>query len=50
MPDPIHWQENVKTGPDQDAMSGWPDIRKPVPVGEPATWCQCMIVSAERTG
>jgi hypothetical protein len=43
VPVPIHWKEEVKAGLDQDVRLG---VLKPVPVGEPVTWCHRMVVSA----
>ena len=47
IPVPLHWQEYVKAGIDQDASLG---VLEPVPVGEPVTWCHCMVVCAKKNG
>lgn len=46
-PFPIHWQEEVKAGLDQDVRLG--DI-EPVPIGEPVTWCHRMVICAKKNG
>jgi len=47
IPVPLHWQEEVKAGLDQDVSLG---ALKPVPVGEPVMWCHCMVVCAKKNG
>jgi hypothetical protein len=47
VPVPIHWKEEVKAGLDQDVRLG---VLKPVPVGEPVTWCHRMVVCAKKNG
>ena len=47
IPVPIHWQDQVKAGLDQDVRLG---VIEPVPVGTPVTWCHRMVVVAKKTG
>ena len=47
VPVPLHWQEEVKRGLDQDVNLG---VIEPVPIGEPVTWCHRMVVCAKKTG
>ena len=47
IPVPLHWQEEVKAGLDQDVALG---VLEPVPVGEPVTWCHRMVVCAKKNG
>ena len=47
IPVPLHWQEHVKAGLDQDVRLG---VIEPVPVGEPVTWCHRMVVCAKKNG
>lgn len=47
IPVPIHWQDEVKEGLDQDVRLG---VIEQVPVGEPVTWCHRMVVSAKDDG
>ena len=47
IPVPLHWQEDVKAGLDQDVSLG---VLEPVPTGEPITWCHCMVVCAKKNG
>lgn len=47
IPVPIHWQEQVKAGLDQDVRLG---VIEPVPVGTPVTWCHQMVVCAKKSG
>ncbi|MEE4247997.1 MAG: reverse transcriptase family protein, partial [Kangiellaceae bacterium] len=47
IPVPLHWQESVKAGLDQDVQLG---VLEPVPVGEPMTWCHRMVVCAKKNG
>ncbi|ELT94685.1 hypothetical protein CAPTEDRAFT_187725 [Capitella teleta] len=45
IPVPLHWQESVKAGLDQDVQLG---VLEPVPVGELVTWCHRMVVCAKK--
>ena len=47
IPVPLHWQEEVKAGLDQDVALG---VLEPVPVGEPVTWCHRMVVCPKKNG
>ena len=47
IPVPLHWQEDVKAGLDQDVSLG---VLEQVPVGEPVTWCHRMVVCAKKNG
>ncbi len=47
IPVPLHWQEEVKAGLDQDVRLG---VLEPVPIGEPVTWCHRMVVCAKKNG
>ena len=47
IPVPIHWQEEVKAGLDQDVRLG---VIEPVPIGTPVTWCHRMVVCAKKSG
>ena len=47
VPVPLHWQDQVKAGLDQDVALG---VIEPVPVGEPVTWCHRMVVCAKKNG
>ena len=47
IPVPIHWQEDVKAGLDQEVSLG---VLEPVPVGEPVTWCHRMVVCTKKNG
>ena len=47
IPVPIHWQEEVKAGLDQDVRLG---VIEPVPVGTPVTWCHRMVVCPKKSG
>ena len=47
VPVPLHWQDEVKAGLDQDIRLG---VIEPVPVGEPVTWCHRMVVCAKKNG
>jgi len=47
IPVPLHWQEQVKAGLDQDVRLG---VLEPVPVGEPVTWCHRMVVCVKKNG
>ena len=47
IPIPIHWQQQVYAGLDQDCKLG---VIEPVPVGTPVTWCHKMIIIAKKSG
>ena len=47
IPVPIHWQEDVYAGLEQDCRLG---VIEPVPVGTPVTWCHPMVVVAKKSG
>ncbi len=47
IPVPLHWQEEVKAGLNQDVALG---VLEPVPVGEPVTWCHRMVICAKKNG
>lgn len=47
VPVPIHWQEEVKAGLDQDVRLG---VIEPVPIGEPVTWCHRMVICVKKNG
>ena len=47
IPVPLHWQEAVKAGLDQDVALG---VLEPVPVGEPVTWCHRMVMCPKKNG
>ena len=47
IPVPLHWQDKVKAGLDQDVALG---VNEPVPVGEPVTWCHRMVICAKKSG
>ena len=47
IPVPLHWQDKVKAGLDQDVAFG---VIEPVPVGEPVTWCHRMVICAKKNG
>ena len=47
IPIPIHWQEDVFAGLDQDCRLG---VIEPVPVGTPVTWCHRMIIIPKKSG
>ena len=47
VPVPLHWQDTVKAGLDQDVKLG---VIEPVPVGEPVTWCHRMVVCPKKNG
>ena len=47
IPVPLHWQEDVKEGLDQDVRLG---VIEPVPVGEPVTWCHRMVICPKKNG
>ena len=46
-PVPIHWQEEVKKGLDDDVKLG---VLEKVPVGEPTTWCSRMVTVSKKDG
>ena len=46
-PVPVHWQEEVKRGLDNDVKLG---VLEKVPVGEPTSWCSRMVVVAKKDG
>ena len=45
VPVPLHWQEDIKAGQDQDVALG---VLEPVPVGEPVTWCHCIVICTKK--
>ena len=47
IPVPLHWQEDVKAGLDQDISLGMLEL---VPVGEPVTWCHRMAICTKKNG
>lgn len=47
VPVPIHWQEEVKAGLDQDVRLG---VIEAVPIGEPVKWCHRMVICAKKNG
>ena len=47
IPIPVHWQEDVYEGLDQDCRLG---VIEPVPIGTPVTWCHRMVVVAKKSG
>lgn len=47
VPVPFHWQDDVKTGLDEDVRL---KVIEPVPVGEPVTWCHRMVICAKKNG
>lgn len=47
IPIPVHWQEDVYAGLDQDCRLG---VIEPVPVGTPVTWCHKMVVVCKKNG
>ena len=47
IPVPLHWQQQVKEGLDQDVRLG---VLEEVPIGEPVTWCHRMVVCAKKNG
>ena len=46
-PVPVHWQQDVYAGLDQDVQLG---VIEPVPVGTPVTWCHKMVVIPKKSG
>ncbi len=47
IPVPLHWQDKVKAGLDQDVQLG---VIEPVPVGTPVTWCHRMVICPKKDG
>ena len=47
IPVPIHWQDDVKEGLDQDVRLG---VLEKVPVGEPVVWCHRMVICPKKNG
>ena len=47
IPVPLHWQEEVKAGLEQDIRLG---VIEPVPIGEPVSWCHRMVICAKKNG
>ena len=47
IPIPIHWQDDVYAGLEQDCRLG---VIEPVPVGTPVTWCHRMVICSKRSG
>lgn len=47
VPVPLHWQDKVKEGLDQDVRLG---VIEPVPIGEPVTWCHRMVICPKKNG
>ena len=47
IPVPIHWQEDVKAGLDQDCRLG---VIEEVPPSTPVTWCHRMVITAKKNG
>ncbi|GFR80773.1 enzymatic polyprotein, partial [Elysia marginata] len=47
IPVPLHWQQEVKAGLDQDVGLG---VIETVPIGEPVTWCHRMVICAKKNG
>eukprot|EP00794_Sanderia_malayensis_P002522 gene2522-2915_t len=47
IPVPLHWQEEVKAGLDQNVALG---VLETVPVGEPVMWCHRMVVCPKKNG
>ena len=47
VPVPLHWQEDVKAGLDQDVQLG---VIEPVPVGDLVTWYHRMVICAKKNG
>ena len=44
---PLHRQDEIKVRLDQDIYLG---VIEPVPIGEPVTWCHCMVVCPKMIG
>ncbi|XP_012943385.2 uncharacterized protein LOC106013107 [Aplysia californica] len=47
IPVPVHWQDEVKAGLDQDVRLG---VIEPVPVGTLVTWCHKMVICPKKSG
>lgn len=47
IPVPVHWQDDVKAGLDQDVRLG---VIEPVPIGTPVTWCHKMVICPKKSG
>lgn len=47
IPVPLHWQDEVKEGLQQDVRLG---VIEEVPIGEPVTWCHRMVICAKKSG
>ena len=47
IPVPVHAQDEVKAGLDQDVRLG---VIEPVPVGTPVTWCARMVIQWKKSG
>ena len=47
IPVPVHWQDSVKAGLDQDVRLG---VIEPVPIGTPVTWCHRMVICPKKSG
>ena len=47
IPVPVHYQEEVKKGLDNDCRMG---VIEPVPEGTPTTWCHRMVVCSKKDG
>ena len=45
IPVPLHWQDAVEAGLDRDVRLG---VLEPVPLGEPVTWCHCMVICVKQ--
>ena len=46
-PVPVHWQQDVYDGLDQDVRLG---VLEPVPIGTPVTWIHKMVVIPKKSG
>lgn len=47
IPIPVHWQDEVKAGLDQDVRLG---VLEVVPIGTPVTWCHRMVICPKKSG
>ena len=47
IPVPVHYQEKIKEGLDNDCSMG---VIEPVPEGTPTTWCHRMVVCSKKSG
>jgi len=45
IPVPLHWQDEIKAGLDEDACLG---VIEPVEIGKPVTWCHQMVICTKR--